>query len=107
MTGKRPTLPVKEQALPPEGMESPAEKGKATSGEPELLSSLSPQLQSIVPKLSIDGFVYSLDPKQRVVIINMKFYNEGQRTPDGVVVEAIRQDDIICSYQGQRFRLSR
>jgi len=85
----------------------PQEKNRTTPEEPMVLSMLPPQIQSIVPKMSIDGVVYSLDPKQRIVVINTKLYNEGQSTPDGVTIEAIQQTDIICSYQGQRFRLSR
>lgn len=98
--------PVKKQPSPPVQATAPA-TAPSPVDETELPAVLPPQLQSIAPRLSIDGFVFSPDPTQRVVIINMKLYSEGQITPDGITVEAIRQNYVICSYQGQRFRLLR
>lgn len=84
-----------------------ARKRAAASDEPPLLTTLSSQFQSMVPKMAINAQVYSSSPRQRFVVINMKRYNEGQSTTEGVSIEAIRQQDTIFAYQGQRFRLGR
>lgn len=78
-----------------------------TSGEPPMLSTLSSQYQSMVPKMAVNAQVYSPQPQQRFVVINMKRYNEGQSTAEGVNIVAIRKEDIIFSYQGQHFRMGR
>lgn len=84
-----------------------ARKSTPSSAEPPLLTTLSSQFQSMVPKMAINAQVYSAQPQRRFVIINMKRYNEGQNTAEGVNVVSIRQDDIIFAYQGQRFRIGR
>lgn len=84
-----------------------ARKSTPSSAEPPLLSTLSSQFQSMVPKMAINAQVYSPQPQRRFVIINMKRYNEGQNTAEGVNVVSIRQNDIIFAYRGQRFRIGR
>jgi general secretion pathway protein B len=81
--------------------------GNSSMGEPPMLSTLPSQFQSMVPKLVINAQVYSAVPAQRFVVINMKRYNEGQSTSEGVNVISIRQQDIVFSFQGQRFRQGR
>lgn len=78
-----------------------------TSGEPPMLSTLSSQFQSMVPKMAVNAQVFSPQPQQRFVVINMKRYNEGQSTAEGVNIVAIRKEDIVFSYQGQHFRMGR
>lgn len=93
---------------PNDVLRPPASRKRAASeSEPPLLSTLSSQFQSMVPKMTINAQVYSAVPRQRFVVINMKRYNEGQSTAEGVNVETIRQQDIILAYQGQRFRVGR
>jgi len=84
-----------------------ARRNPSSSSEPPLLTTLSSQFQSMVPKMAINAQVYSEQPQRRFVIINMKRYNEGQNTAEGVNVVSIRQNDIIFAYQGQRFRIGR
>lgn len=91
---------------PPAAKRNPS-SGNTSTGEPPMLSTLPSQFQSMVPKLAINAQVYSAVPAQRFVVINMKRYNEGQSTSEGVNVLSIRQQDIIFSFQGQRFRLGR
>lgn len=92
---------------PHDVLRPPAARRAAPASEPPLFSTLSSQFQSMVPKMTINAQVYSTLSKQRFVVINMKRYNEGQSTADGVTIESIRQHDIIFAYHGQRFRLVR
>lgn len=72
-----------------------------------LLRTLPYRFQSIVPKLVINAQAYAMTVEDRFVIINMKKYGEGEQTVEGVVVEAIREQDIVLNYQGQQFRMQR
>jgi general secretion pathway protein B len=60
-----------------------------------------------VPHLHIDIHVYSENPAQRFVFINMRRYDEGQATSEGPRVERITPLGVVMDYQGQRFFLSR
>ena len=74
---------------------------------PPFLQTLSYRFQSTVPDLVINAQVYAASPEGRFVILNMKRYNEGQRTQEGVLVESIGPEALVLEYQGQRFRIRR
>ena len=60
-----------------------------------------------VPHMHLDIHVFSGDPAQRFVFINMRRYNEGDKTQEGPQVERITPDGVVMAHQGQRFTLSR
>jgi general secretion pathway protein B len=55
--------------------------------------------------LHLDVHVYSNQPTERFVLINMRKYSEGGRLQEGPVVDAITPDGVILSFRGQRFRM--
>ena len=60
-----------------------------------------------VPHMHLDIHVYSGDPAERFVFVNMKRYNEGDTTQEGPNVERITRTGVVMDYQGQRFLLTR
>lgn len=60
-----------------------------------------------VPHMHIDIHVFSGNPDERFVFINMRRYNEGQATQEGPRVERITNDGVVMDHQGQRFFLPR
>lgn len=60
-----------------------------------------------VPHMHLDIHVFSADPGERFVFINMRRYNEGQATQEGPRIERIVRDGVVMDYQGQRFFLAR
>lgn len=60
-----------------------------------------------VPHMHLDIHVWSGNPAERFVFINMRRYNEGQATQEGPRVERIARDGVVMDHQGQRFFLSR
>ncbi|HEY0721299.1 MAG TPA: general secretion pathway protein GspB [Gammaproteobacteria bacterium] len=102
----QPKLPTPHATRKSAGNSDNRDAGSSGPDVP-LLTTLSYQFQTMVPKMSINAQLYSKQPADRFVVINMKRYAEGQQTTDGVTIEAIRQEDIVFSYQGQRFRLNR
>jgi len=60
-----------------------------------------------VPHMHLDIHVYSGDPAERFVFINMRRYNEGNATQEGPKVERITRTGVVMSYQGQQFLLTR
>lgn len=63
-------------------------------------------LRAINGGLHLDVHVYSKVPRGRLVLINMRRYNEGQQLKEGPVVDKISRDGVILSFRGQRFRLT-
>ncbi|HEY8506820.1 MAG TPA: general secretion pathway protein GspB [Steroidobacteraceae bacterium] len=59
------------------------------------------------PSLRMDLHVYSPNPADRFVMINMQRLREGEATSDGVQVDRITSDGAILSYRGERFVLHR
>ncbi len=60
-----------------------------------------------VPNMHIDIHVYSAVADERFVFINMRRYDEGQKTQEGPVVERIVADGVVMEHQGQRFFMPR
>lgn len=60
-----------------------------------------------LPELHLDIHVYSDDPAERFVFINMDKHREDSRIDAGAVVREITPDGVILEYQGRRFLLPR
>lgn len=60
-----------------------------------------------LPELHIDIHVYSDDPSERFVFINMAKHREQSQLAEGPVVREITADGVILQYQGRSFLLSR
>jgi len=60
-----------------------------------------------VPHMHLDIHVFSDNPAERFVFINMRRYDEGQATQEGPRIERIARDGVVMDYQGQRFFLPR
>lgn len=70
------------------------------------LSSLTASGTSL-PDLKLDIHVYSGNPAERFVFVNMRKYTEGQTLSEGPVVERIRPDGVVLNAQGTRFLVPR
>lgn len=60
-----------------------------------------------VAEMHVDIHVYSEDPEDRFVFINMNKHREGSRTAEGPVVREIRSDGVVLEHQGRVFLLPR
>jgi general secretion pathway protein B len=75
---------------------------------------LHPTLQEVrargtlnLPELHLDIHVYSNEPEDRFVFINMSKLREGSQLDEGPVVAEITPDGVILGHQGQYFILPR
>ena len=51
----------------------------------------------------IDVHVYDSAPQRRFILVNLQKFREGDRLPNGAIIEKILPDGIQLSYQGTRF----
>jgi hypothetical protein len=77
-------------------------------------SDLYPTLQEVrvngsinLPELHLDIHVYSSNPEDRFVFINMSKLREGSQLTEGPVVEKITLDGVVLDHLGQLFLLPR
>ena len=77
-------------------------------------SSLYPTIQEVrvdgsidIPELHLDIHVFSPEPEDRFVFINMSKLREGSQLTEGPVVAEITPDGVVLRHQGQRFLLPR
>ena len=51
----------------------------------------------------LDLHVWSEEPRNRFIMVNLKKYREGEKLHSGLVLEEILPDGMVMSYQGERF----
>ncbi|NGP52565.1 general secretion pathway protein GspB [Thioalkalivibrio sp. XN8] len=124
LTTELPTAPVRsatgsgtggaaasapQQAGAPAAAAPPADAGARAEADAQLprFADLVVRGELNVPHMHLDIHVYSGDPAQRFVFINMKRYNEGEATAEGPRVERIVPGGVVMDHRGQRFLLTR
>jgi general secretion pathway protein B len=60
-----------------------------------------------VPDMRLDIHVYSANPAERFVFVNMKKYTEGQTLAEGPTVERITPEGVIVNQRGLRYVVPR
>ena len=93
-----PTVPVA-VAKAPAAPTTPAAQQPRVSTLAELPDTVRQQL----PALAISGATYSENPQYRMVIVNGQVLHEGDTAAPGVVLEKIRQKEVVLRTQGYRY----
>lgn len=60
-----------------------------------------------LPDMRLDIHVYSPNPSERFVFVNMRKYTEGETLSEGGTVERITSDGVVVNRNGLRFLLPR
>lgn len=98
------TTPVIAPAANVESDES--ETIPAIKGIP-LLSDLPFEFRQTLPKFTINVFVYSQDPEERFIMIDMVKYKPGQQIKDAMLLKEILPDGFVIDYQNRVFKIKR
>ena len=102
-----PPLPV--EPPPPAAPTVPVAVAKAptTPAAPQprvgTLAELPDTVRQQLPTLAISGGTYSENPLYRMVIVNGQVLHEGDTAAPGVVLEKIRQKEVVLRTQGYRY----
>lgn len=103
--------PAIEPAAPAEG--DPTGRGPDTTGrgaapgELPTRDELPPAIANQIPDVRIDLHAYSRAAKDRFVFINMRRYDEGGVTPEGLRIDQITPEGAVLVFRGNRFLLRR
>jgi general secretion pathway protein B len=87
-----------------------AEKKPAAAAEGRavpFLFELPPDFRDTVPNLNINVFVYSKQPAERFVMIDMVKYTVGDRIKESMELKEIRPDSLVVEYNNQAFQIKR
>ncbi len=85
---------------------TPAEPDSAAASQPTLPSAAALAAEGVtLPPLRLDLLAYSEQRSDRFVFINGRKYVEGERLPEGLVLEAVEPRGAVMSHQGRRFLL--
>lgn len=71
------------------------------------LSELPVEFRQSVPKFNINVFVYSQQPDERFVMIDMVKYKPGQQIKDKLLLKEILPVSLVIVYQNQEFQIER
>ena len=103
--------------IPPQPAEpaAPAEPPKKPAPRPAVAAAPAPAPDAVrrqdlpenvrqqLPALTVAGATYSENPRYRMVIINGQVVQEGDTAAPGVVLETIRQKEVVLRARGYRF----
>jgi hypothetical protein len=73
---------------------APASRRRGDSGVPQALG-----------RLVVNAHLHTADAAERLVVINMRRYREGERTREGALVERITAVGVEMRFEGQPFLL--
>ena len=102
-----PAIPVVPMVPVAPAAPAPAPVPKAPAEPPRIatLAELPDTVRQQLPPLAISGSTYSENPLYRMVIVNGQVLHEGDTAAPGVVLDTIRQKDVVLRAQGYRFAM--
>ena len=110
---KRTQAPLREDtareadSVPVAAVNANASSASAISESYETFSDLQARGVLSLPELHLDIHVFSGEPADRFVFINMTKYRENSKLSEGPVVKQITAEGVVLGYQGTDFLLPR
>ncbi|MEN3291362.1 MAG: ral secretion pathway protein [Burkholderiales bacterium] len=85
----------------------PAETG-SPAGETRIaaLRELPPHIQNEIPKLKINGYIYSTNKADRTVLVENRLLHEGDQVAPELILEKLTPTGMVLNYKGYRYRAS-
>jgi general secretion pathway protein B len=102
--------PNSEPLLQPEdAVETRLETVAPANGTPQLQSwyELPQEFRMRLSLPRLDLHVYSEDPQNRFILVNLKKYREGETLESGLVLEEILPEGMVMYYRGERFMVEK
>ncbi|MCO6413794.1 MAG: general secretion pathway protein GspB [Thiogranum sp.] len=114
MTGNEPVPANVPDEIVQQSMEEPLQRKPLSPAAPSqpLALPVWPQIPGHVfaqlnSSLHLDVHVYSDQPQDRFVLLNLRKYHEGDELQEGPRLDEITPEGVILSFRGERFRVQR
>lgn len=108
VAGGAPAIPVQTAAspeAPPSVKPEPAIAAEAEIPIP-LLTELPESIRNGIPPLTINGYIYSKNPADRVLLIEKRLCHEGEELAPGLILEKLLPRAAVLNYKGARYRIA-
>lgn len=70
------------------------------------LRELPQDIQSQIPPLTVNGYIYSDKPAERTVLINQRLLREGEQVAPDLRLEKLTPSGMVLNFRGHRYRTS-
>ena len=102
---QRPAAAIEQQNAVADSPPVPSAAASATPPEsrPYPAQQLPADVYRRLPPRKLSVLAYSQSPPRRFVVVNSQKLIEGSRSKEGLVVEEIRKDGVVFSFEGHRF----
>ncbi|AVR95860.1 general secretion pathway protein GspB [Pseudoduganella armeniaca] len=108
-----PPPPTVLAAAPPVAAPAPAVKAEppAATAKPaeepaQALADLPEPIRRAIPPFSMDGYMYSSNPADRLILIDKVLRREGDEVAPGLVLEKLLPKGAVFSFRGYRYRVA-
>ncbi|MFZ2403494.1 MAG: general secretion pathway protein GspB [Methylobacter sp.] len=101
----KPLQPI--QSMPAVKIQSDAPVTIPEKEDIPFLNDLPFEFRQTLPKFTVNVFVYSRQPEERFVMIDMVKYKAGQQIKDAMVLKEILPDSLVVVYQNKVFKIKR
>lgn len=100
---QKPEPKIEAKAEPkPEGKT----EARADGSDVGLAKDLPQAIQSQLPAISVNGYLYVKDPADRSVLMNQKLLREGDTVAPDLMLEKLLPRGAILNYKGYRYRIA-
>ncbi len=97
-----PPPPVVAPAVTPE----PTPAREPEDGAIQALRDLPEPIRRAIPTYSMDGYMYSPNPADRLVLIDKVLRREGEEVAPGLVLEKLLPKGAVFTFRGYRYRVA-
>jgi len=105
-----PSMASRHEVATPPVAAAPAKEATAVAAPNEdnsvgTVRDLPQTIQSELPAIVVNGYIYAKSPAERSVLINQKLLHEGDQIAPQLVLEKMLPKGAILNYKGYRYRI--
>ena len=72
----------------------------------QALHELPEPIRRAIPTYTMDGYMYSANPADRMILIDKVLRREGEEVAPGLVLEKLLPKGAVFSFRGYRYRVA-
>lgn len=98
--------PVNPPPAPVAAVPAPAPAAKPAEEPVQSLHDLPEPIRRAIPTYTMDGYMYSPNPTDRMILIDKVLRREGEEVAPGLVLEKLLPKGAVFSFRGYRYRVA-
>jgi general secretion pathway protein B len=102
----KPAAPPVQEAKAVKEQKPAANREAADEPRIVTLRELPQDIQSQIPPLTVNGYIYADKPADRTVLINQRLLREGEQVAPDLRLEKLMPSGMVLNFRGHRYRTS-